>query len=408
MLFANLLESERSDHDPKNFFYSIKDFDGSVMPTTEQRDVDEFLNLYLDKIEWAIKGTQQEKDYRNIFGGGFAQELICKDCPHRSSRDEPFLAVSVDVKNKNELKDGLESFIQGEMLEGDNAYHCGKCDKKIDTLKRACIKKLPNLLLVVLKRFDFDYETLQRLKLNTYLKYPKELNMEDYCQETLAKNELVEEMKENGKSYEELRDEEKRLLDVRLPENYYNYKLKGTVIHSGTADAGHYYSYIQERDADLKNKEEEVKGSSSGDKEGGWFEFNDRAVNAYNPDDLPEDTFGGEYDKNEQITFTQGGKQITFKDKINNAYVLIYERDTFINVDEFISKIEDKSDSKVIQQIHDKCVLTGIDKPVNLEPIIKDQVIGINEKAWYKEKIFNQNFMNLMQNVIINVPVVEN
>lgn len=29
-----------------------------------------------------------------------------------------------------------------------------------------------------------------------------------------------------------------------MPENYYNYDLKGTIIHFGTAEAGHYYSYI--------------------------------------------------------------------------------------------------------------------------------------------------------------------
>ena len=37
---------------------------------------------------------------------------------------------------------------------------------------------------------------------------------------------------------------------------YYEYKLKGVVVHTGTADFGHYYSYIQVR-------------------EGEWYEFND-------------------------------------------------------------------------------------------------------------------------------------
>jgi len=30
------------------------------MPVNEQRDVDEFLNLYIDKIETSIKGTDSE------------------------------------------------------------------------------------------------------------------------------------------------------------------------------------------------------------------------------------------------------------------------------------------------------------------------------------------------------------
>jgi len=42
--------------------------------------------------------------------------------------------------------------IQGEVLDGDNAYLCEKCDKKITAVRRMCLKKLPNHLILVLKR----------------------------------------------------------------------------------------------------------------------------------------------------------------------------------------------------------------------------------------------------------------
>jgi ubiquitin carboxyl-terminal hydrolase 9/24 len=29
--------------------------------------------------------------------------------------------------------------VEGEKLEGDNAYYCEKCEKKVNTLKRCCI-----------------------------------------------------------------------------------------------------------------------------------------------------------------------------------------------------------------------------------------------------------------------------
>jgi len=56
--------------------------------------------------------------------------------------------------------ESLQAFTQGEMLEGDNAYLCERCDKKVPTLKRVCIKKLPNILMLVLKRFEFDFDTM--------------------------------------------------------------------------------------------------------------------------------------------------------------------------------------------------------------------------------------------------------
>lgn len=167
-LFGNLMKTRMPTYNPVVFFNSIKDFNGEPMPTNEQRDVDEFLNIYMDKIETNIKGSKDDEYLKSIFGGTFAQELICVDDPFRSSREEPFLSVNIEIKNKNNILEGLDLFIQGEMLEGDNAYYCERLDKKVDTLKRCCIKKLPNCLILSLKRFEFDLETLSRYKLNTY------------------------------------------------------------------------------------------------------------------------------------------------------------------------------------------------------------------------------------------------
>lgn len=58
--------------------------------------------------------------------------------------------------------------IKGDMLDGDNAYYCERCDKKVSATKRVCLKKLPNYLMVALKRFEFDYNTMTKLKLNGY------------------------------------------------------------------------------------------------------------------------------------------------------------------------------------------------------------------------------------------------
>ena len=75
------------------------------------------------------------------------------------------------------------------MLEGDNAYLCEKCDKKVDTLKRTCIKKLPTTLIIALRRFEFDYDRMIRVKVNDYCEFPMELDMEPYVQEGLARRE---------------------------------------------------------------------------------------------------------------------------------------------------------------------------------------------------------------------------
>jgi len=50
-------------------------------------------------------------------------------------------------------------------------------------------------------------------------------------------------------------------------QNDFDYKLKGIVIHYGSADFGHYYSYIKETDTK-------------------WIEFNDERVREFDPRDI--------------------------------------------------------------------------------------------------------------------------
>lgn len=159
-IFGGLMEIEKQYFNPKRFCKAFKDIDGSAIDVFVQKDVDEFFDMFIDRIETLIKGTTQEKTMNNLFKGVCANELICKDCPHYSVREEPFRAISLQVKNKHTVQESLKYYVKGEMLEGDNAYYCEKCEKKVTTLMRCCIKAMPNILFLVLKRFEFDFETM--------------------------------------------------------------------------------------------------------------------------------------------------------------------------------------------------------------------------------------------------------
>ena len=82
------------------------------------------------------------------------------------------------------------------MLEGDNAYHCEKCDKKVhfylknkiknfkkkkvSAKKRMCLKRLPNHLILVLKRFEFNFDTMQKMKINEFCEFPDEIDFFEF------------------------------------------------------------------------------------------------------------------------------------------------------------------------------------------------------------------------------------
>ena len=63
--------------------------------------------------------------------------------------------------------------------------------------------------------------------------------------------------------------EDEREEKEKKDEGYFNYKLRGVVVHTGSADCGHYYSFIE-------------------NKEGSWFEFNDEDVLPFDVDKLTE------------------------------------------------------------------------------------------------------------------------
>ena len=84
--------------------------------------------------------------------------------------------------------------------------------------------------------------------------------------------------------------------------------MKGIVVHYGTADFGHYFSYIKEN-------------------ENLWIEFNDERVREFDPSDIEVECFGGEHWRRES----------------QSAYLLVYEREYKTNIAMEFSSEEQKS-----------------------------------------------------------------
>lgn len=51
---------------------------------------------------------------------------------------------------------------------------------QVVTVKRLCVKKLPPILAIQLKRFEYDYERVCPIKFNDYFEFPRDLDMEPY------------------------------------------------------------------------------------------------------------------------------------------------------------------------------------------------------------------------------------
>jgi len=176
----------------------------------------------------------------------------------------------------------MSRYVEGDMLDGDNQYLCGKCGEKKDTLKRVCLKatSLPKTLIFHLKRFEFDMDTLQRMKVNNRCEFPHNLDMRSYTND--------------DESHE-------------LPDSHFSYELVGIVVHAGCSESGHYYSFIRDRNTTR------------------WIHFNDSNVESFDPSDIENQCFGGL----DSSLSSMNGRMMhnnTAFEKAYNAYLLIYDR----------------------------------------------------------------------------------
>ena len=94
--------------------------------------------------------------------------------PHpRPSLYSPFGSTT----SYGSVEESLEAFVAAETLDGNNQYFCEKCGKKCDARKGLKFEHFPYVLTMQIKRFDFDYNTLARIKLNERVTFPEILNL---------------------------------------------------------------------------------------------------------------------------------------------------------------------------------------------------------------------------------------
>ncbi|GAB0489246.1 hypothetical protein MMPV_000463 [Pyropia vietnamensis] len=345
LLFSNLLLSEKRAFDTRGFCLAYKDSDGRPINTAVQMDVDEFLNVLFDKLEKAVRGGPYEKLLEETFCGKLVNQIICRDLPFVSERQESFYVLSLDVKDKRSVLDSLDFYVQGDVLDGDNKYFCSQYDQHVVALKRTCLGALPHTLILHLKRFEFDFDTMRKVKINDYCEFPAILDMAPYTKPVLARRDASSHAGFRAPAGHDKGSASASVATAGLgggtvPDTIVapgrdavdanasssidpaagsaqadtgddtrglQYRLVGMLVHAGTADSGHYYSFVQERGTDR------------------WIHFNDTVTELFDPADIPRTCYGGvesvsQWDPQAQKTVQW------LQSKQHSAYMLFYER----------------------------------------------------------------------------------
>ncbi|KFA72723.1 hypothetical protein S40288_07612 [Stachybotrys chartarum IBT 40288] len=355
-LFGYMQDSYRRFVDPTDLVSCIKTFEDAPIDVHNQMDVDEFYSLLFDRWESQLSGDHERKLLRSFFGGQLVQQMKSKECDHISERLEPFSAIQCDIKGKTTLQDSLQAYVDGEIMEGDNKYKCSTCDRHVDAVKRldpaghpenvrwlmksrACLKDIPDNLIFHLKRFDFNLRTLQRSKINDYFSFPAKIDMRPYTIEHLS-----DDRKDDGE-------------DI--------FELVGILVHSGTAESGHYYSYIRERQAG--------RGGQS------WVEFNDETVTPWDPNQMEASTFGGP----DRSSYEPSGM---IYDKSYSAYMLFYQRSSALRREEAALEAD-----------------AGAPNPVGILPELQKHILNENTVMLRRHCLFDPSHAVFVQECIRQV-----
>uniref|UniRef100_A0A8C2DT02 Ubiquitin carboxyl-terminal hydrolase 47 n=1 Tax=Cyprinus carpio TaxID=7962 RepID=A0A8C2DT02_CYPCA len=290
----------------------------------QQHDVQELCRVMFDALEQKWKQTEQADLINQLYQGKLKDYVRCLECGYESWRIDTYLDIPLVIRPFGasqafgSVEEALQAFIQPETLDGPNQYFCERCKKKCDARKGLRFLHFPYLLTLQLKRFDFDYTTMHRIKLNDRMTFPEELDMSPFidvedekspqtesCTDSGAENEgsCHSDQMSNDFSTDDALDEGICLDNtssterVLKPKSSLTFELFSVMVHSGSAAGGHYYACIK----------------SFSDSQ--WYSFNDQHVSKITQDDIRK-TYGGS-------SGSRGYYSSAFASS-TNAYMLMY------------------------------------------------------------------------------------
>ena len=295
--------------DISNFLNTWKGSDNNVINVHQQQDSVEFLQLLIDRINKKIPNISSmftgEIEHKTFYEGN---EI--------STNNEQFTIFPLEVKNQVSLTTSLNTFLDPDKFEYDLE---GK--GKVNAIRFHKVKKAPEILIIQLKRFEYNLKTTEREKINSKFNFSHELDFSPVMA--------------NGSPI--------------------TYSLCGVVQHTGTANGGHYFS-------DVKRDDEK------------WLCINDTSVRKIDGDSLLNEAAGG----NEEINLYDaevGYNRSKIIDKTCNAYLLFYKMNNLLDNSSSIDKLPPIQNSSSVEKLDD-----NINNINNDQEGISMECPGINSK----------------------------
>ncbi|XP_014062486.1 ubiquitin carboxyl-terminal hydrolase 7 isoform X2 [Salmo salar] len=142
---------------------------------------------YLEKILSLVKA-----DVSKIFKGQLRHTSTCSEGHPISDKSRPFWSLPLSMKDSSgfnkmySVDDCWNEFFRSSTVSGDNKMYCDCCDEKADATIEYQMKDYPEILTLLLKRFQFDYNRMDYVKIDCYVEVPYTLQTARYTYELYA------------------------------------------------------------------------------------------------------------------------------------------------------------------------------------------------------------------------------
>jgi ubiquitin C-terminal hydrolase len=254
---------------PGKFIKTIQKISGikkkDIFTGYSQNDLPEFLLFIVDcfhnslsrEIKMTITGTPENstdqvaikcfemiknmysKEYSeiwNLFYGIHVSEITNLETGKQINiTPEPYLIIDLPIPSDNKMPSLIDCFnlyVEGEVLDGENAWYNETTKEKENIRKRIQFWSFPDILIIDLKRFNNSFQKNQIL-----VTFPLDnLDLSKYV--------------------------------IGYKKESYNYELYGICNHSGSVMGGHYTAFVKNAN-------------------GNWYHFNDQDVsNVITPENI--------------------------------------------------------------------------------------------------------------------------
>ncbi|KAM7163339.1 uncharacterized protein RBU57_008990 [Macrochelys suwanniensis] len=203
-----------------------------VIDVHQQQDVAEYFRILMTKI------VEDKEGIRQLYQVEMVHSITCHGCERQTRIEEnPVLSLALSLNKCNleaySVHKALDAVQKENTFTGDDQFYCETCGSKQDATSRFYFETLPQILVLNLKRYQFDGNRFTKLHYEVSVPFSLTVNL---------KEQTVENM------------------DFQLSSQVRQYELFAMCHHSGGIDGGHYV-------AEIKSYENKC-----------WYEFNDTTV----------------------------------------------------------------------------------------------------------------------------------